>query len=140
MADKMYKIAIIESNERASEYDSYDRLIEKITDWETVTEERYDDIIRAINFTKPNRGRFFSVVRIIEGVERQEVIENSIAGYEKYLANEKKKEEALIREADKKRKEAADKRKAKALQNLVKDKEAQKKLYEQLKEKFGNNP
>lgn len=115
----MKRIAIIKTRDSYSNYDDYDKVIEKITDFEDVTDEVFDKLHKA----QYDFG--FTVVEIPTSVK--EFVQNTLADYVALVNRQeeirRKADEASRKknaEAKAKKKALADAKERKTLEDMLK--------------------
>lgn len=128
---KTHFVAIIKPIDHYYDYDSYDTVIQSISNWEEVDDETFQLLRDASTYvTERDLGRPFIVIERL--TTKSPVVINTVSEYVEYLAQAKAKKEA---EAAERKAKAS----AKALQKLAKDEEARRKLYEQLQKEFNGD-
>lgn len=127
---KTHLVALIRPLEHYYDYDSYDTIIQSISDWEEVDEETFQLLKNASNYvTDYNQGRPFVVIERL--TTKSPTVTNTVSAYVAHLAKQKAEQEAA---AAAKRAKAEKRR----LDKLMKDEDKRRQLYEQLQREFAD--
>lgn len=118
----MTKVAVVTFTDRYSNYDDYDRVIEKVSDFVEVSEEDY-----TLLEGYARRTNEFQVIVFIQ--KQKEVIEFSVKSQLEFVKKEKEKAEQM--KAEQERKKLAAK-----LKKDLKAKEDREKLFNELRQEF----